>query len=166
MERSGMIPLSERTCSWARSVQIFGDKWSLLIIRDALAGVTKFSDFQQSIGVAKNILSGRLATLCDHGIMARVPQREGSSRVDYVLTPKGKELFPILIAIGQWGDKWVFGTEGEPVRVVDKATGANVQAVSVFSHKGQRLAADDVELKPGPGATDRSINSLKRVVAS
>ncbi|WP_372572321.1 winged helix-turn-helix transcriptional regulator [Ruegeria jejuensis] len=163
MNQMNTTPLQERDCSWARALHIFGDKWSILIIREAFAGVSKFSDFQRNIGLAKNILATRLDMLCEHEVMMRVPQREGSSRSAYVLTPKGQALFPIIVAIGQWGDKWIFGSKGEPVRIVDKETGSPVQPIAVFSHSGRHLNSSDVTMTAGPGASERTTNHLARL---
>ncbi len=163
MPEATLLPLADRNCSWARSLDIFGDKWSMLIIREAFAGVSKFSDFQRNTGAAKNILATRLETLCEHGIFNRVPQREGSTRVSYVLTQKGLGMFPILVALGQWGDKWIFGASGEPVNVVDKISGTPVQTIAVFSHDGRHLGPQDVTLAPGPGASDSTIAHLMRL---
>ena len=125
------IPLAERNCSWARALDILGDRWSLLVVREAFGGMSKFSEFERSTGAAKNILTSRLETLCGNGILRREPQREGSSRMRYVLTAKGLALFPIIVALGQWGDKWIFGADGEPVQVVDRNSGAPVQHIAV-----------------------------------
>ncbi|CAD0187193.1 putative HTH-type transcriptional regulator [Ruegeria sp. THAF57] len=156
------LPLSERNCSWARSLDIFGDKWSMMIIREAFGGASKYTEFQRNTGVARNILTSRLESLCDHGIFQRVPQREGSSRVRYVLTSKGQGLFPIIVALGQWGDKWIFGTQGEPVQIVDKTSSAPVQQVAVFSRDGQQVSPQDVTVTPGPGASDTTRAYLEK----
>lgn len=135
----------------------------MLVIREAFGGASKFSEFSRQTGAAKNILTQRLDSLCKDGILKRVPQKEGSPRHSYVLTPKGLGLFPIIVALGQWGDKWVFGSEGEPVIIVDKTTGAPIQPVTVFSHDGRHLKPEDVGAVPGPGANDATKAHLKRL---
>ena len=139
-------------CSVAQFAEVLGDKWALLIMRDALTGVNTFSGFQKKLGVAKNILSERLSHLVEHGVLERRQTRPGVDRYTYELTTKGKALFPIGTAIMQWGDKWVFGSSGEPVQVLDKKTGAPVQEVGVVSRDGQFLSHDDVLFKPVVGA--------------
>ncbi len=124
----------------------------MLVIREAFSGVTKFMDFQRNTGAAKNILTSRLDTLCKEGIFDRIPQREGSTRYSYVLTAKGKALFPMIVAIGQWGDRWVFGPDGAPVSIIHKQTEAPVQEVAVFAMNGQHLDPGDVVIEPGSGS--------------
>ncbi|WP_372574857.1 winged helix-turn-helix transcriptional regulator [Ruegeria jejuensis] len=163
MNRINSTPLQKRDCSWAPALNIVGDTWSMLIVSAAFAGVSKFSDFQRDIGMSKNILANRLDTLCKYEIMERVPKRKGSRRKVYVLTSRGQALFPIVVAIGQWGDKWLFGGKGEPTRILDKETGSPVQTVAVFSHSGRYLSPYDVTMEAGPGASERSTSHLARL---
>lgn len=154
MPKPARNPLSQRNCSWARTLDLIGDKWSMMIIRETMGGPLKFSELERRIGLAKNILSQRLEHLCAEAILDRVPQRAGSPRFSYGLTAKGYELFPVIVALGQWGDKWLFGAQGQPVVIVDKASGAPVQQVAVFSHDGRYLTPDQADLIPGPGADE------------
>lgn len=146
--------LDSLPCSWARAIDIVGDKWTLMILRDAFAGVSVFSDFRRNLGVAPNILSDRLDRLVTHGILDKRPVRPGVERYDYRLTARGKALFPVLTSLGQWGDKWIFGSDGEPVRVLDRKNRAPIQSVAVTARDGRYLEADDVVYAPGPGAPD------------
>src|SRR6266705_6053341 len=98
--------LEKAECPIARSLDILGDWWSLLIIRDALLGIRRFSEFQKSIGLAKNILTVRLRALVEHGILKTAPASDGSAYQEYVLTPKGRGVFPILVALRQWSDEF------------------------------------------------------------
>ena len=91
-------------CPIARSLDAIGDWWSLLIIRDALMGIRRFSEFQKNLGLAKNILTVRLRALVDHGILKTAPASDGSAYLEYVLTPKGRGVFPVLVALRQWGE--------------------------------------------------------------
>src|SRR4030088_1267126 len=91
-------------CPVARSLDTIGEWWSLLIVRDALTGTRRFSDFQKSLGLAKNVLSARLKKLVARGIMERVPASDGSAYQEYALTQKGRELFPVIVALRQWGE--------------------------------------------------------------
>lgn len=148
--------VKEMNCSVAQFAEILGDKWALLIVRNAFVGVNTFSEFERRLGIAKNVLTERLTHLVDNDILIRRQTRPGVERFTYELTPKGKALFPIGAAIMQWGDKWVFGAEGEPVRIVDKARSAPVQSVQVFSRDGHMLELDDVEFTPGPRSIPQS----------
>jgi len=143
--------LKDYPCAIAQFAEIAGDKWSLLIIRDAFAGIDSFSDFARSIGVANNVLADRLRHLVDHGVLERTPLRPGVDRYRYRLTSAGRALFPITAAMMQWGDKWVFGSRGEPVTMLDRETHAPVQQVAVISRDGRCLGPDDVVYRRGPG---------------
>lgn len=137
-------------CSIAQFAEIMGDRWSLLILRDAFVGVNTFSGFANRLGVAKNVLTERLAHLVENGVLERRRTRPNVDRYTYELTAKGRALFPVGTAIMQWSDKWVFGNQGEPVRVLDKKTGAPVQKVEVISRDGRMLELDDIKYEPGP----------------
>src|ERR1700682_4740811 len=93
-------------CPIARSLDALGDWWSLLIIRDALMGIRRFSEFQKNLGLAKNILTVRLRALVEHGILKTAPASDGSPYQEYVLTPKGRGVFPVLIALRQWSEEF------------------------------------------------------------
>src|SRR6478752_4646818 len=96
-------------CSIARSLEVIGEWWTLLILRDAFFGVTRFEVFQERLGIARNVLAARLDALVDHGVFERRCYDEARSRFDYVLTDKGKALWPVLVTIRQWGDEWISG---------------------------------------------------------
>lgn len=103
--------MSNMPCPIAQSLDIVGEWWSLLIIREAFYGTRRFGDFEARLGIARNILTARLATLTEHGILRRVPSRDGSKYLEYELTEMGQELRPVLLAIGLWGNKWLRGKE-------------------------------------------------------
>ncbi len=140
-------------CGVARPLDAIGDTWSLLIVRDAFDGLRRFGEFQKSLGLAKNILTSRLRTLVMHGVLEAVPASDGSAYSDYVLTEKGRALFPVLVALRQWGDAHFFGA-GEPhVYLVDKAKGRPIRKLEPVSEDGQVLGFDDVDLRfPDTGA--------------
>ena len=96
-------PLHEEPCPVARTVDLIGDRWSLLIVRDAFDGMRRFGEFQRSLGVARNILSDRLKKLVDAGILQTEAAAEGSAYQAYVLTPRGESVFPVVLALRQWG---------------------------------------------------------------
>jgi DNA-binding HxlR family transcriptional regulator len=132
-------------CPVARSLDTIGEWWSLLIVRDALIGTRRFSDFQKSLGLAKNVLSARLKKLVARGVMEQVPASDGSAYQEYVLTQKGRELFPVVIALRQWGETYLFSRGEKRLQVLDKRTGKPLR-VQVQNAKGEILTANDLEL--------------------
>lgn len=138
-------------CSVALALQLIGDRWTLMIIRDAFFGVTRFQDFHQSIGMAKNVLSERLAKLVDGGVFEPVPVGEGSWH-EYRLTPMGRDLLPALLALMQWGDRWLNAPERIPVKVIDRRSGRSIRHIDIRDAGGKALGARDLAFKPGPGA--------------
>jgi DNA-binding HxlR family transcriptional regulator len=145
-------PVHKMNCSWAQFAAVLGDKWSILILRDAFGGIKTFSEFEKRLGVAKNILSERLSQMVEKGILERRQSRPGIERYTYELTDRGKALFPVGVALMQWSDKWVFGSHGEPVKLTDKKSNAPIQAVNVISRDGRHLELEDIQWSPGPGA--------------
>src|SRR5260370_6015686 len=110
-------------CPVAGSLDALGDWWSLLIIRDAFLGLRRFGEFQKNIGLAKNILTVRLRTLVDHGILKTVPASDGSAYQEYVLTPKGRGVFPVLVALRQWSEEFCGESDAFPTLLVDRIKG-------------------------------------------
>ena len=100
--------MQDDACPVARSLDLVGDRWSMLIVRDAFDGISRFSDFQRNLGVAKNILSDRLSALVEEGVLTVQPASDGTSYQQYVLTPKGESLFPVVVALRQWGERHLF----------------------------------------------------------
>lgn len=141
-------------CSIARSLEVIGEWWTLLILRDAFFGVTRFEVFQERLGIARNILTTRLDTLVEHGVMERRTYDEARGRHDYVLTAKGKALWPVLVTIRQWGDDWIVGKGNEPVRMVHTTCGARTDASLTCEHCGERIHRRDVRVVAGPGLED------------
>lgn len=133
-------------CPVARSLDVIGDWWSLLIIRDAISGLKRFGEFQKSLGLAKNILAIRLKGMVEHGIMDSVPVSEGSAYQEYVLTPKGRALLPVIIAMGQWGSAHLFDSDLPTVAAVDAKNRRPLGPVMLCSETGQPLGIDDVLL--------------------
>jgi DNA-binding HxlR family transcriptional regulator len=140
-------------CSIAQTLEVVGEWWTLLILRDAVLGVTRFEDWQRRLGIARNVLSARLDALVEHGILERRRYEEHPPRDEYVLTPKGRDLTPVLEALRAWGDKHA-APDGPPVLMVHDDCGHAVHAVSHCSHCGKRLHRDHVHLEPGPGDPD------------
>ena len=143
-------------CAIARSLEVLGDWWTLLVIREAFLGVRRFADFEAALGISKNILTARLNHLVEHGVLERVDAGVHGTRYEYALTPMGKDLATVLTAIRQWGDRWIFGAGKEPTVVVDKRTGRPIPRVVIRDEKGEPLAGRDMEMRPGPGADART----------
>ncbi len=140
-------------CSVARSLELVGEWWSMLIIREAYYGTRRFDDFQRNLGIATNILTARLRILVRNGLLQKVADPVDRRRFDYRLTEKGRDLFPATIALLQWGDRWLQTPKTIPLRVVSKSDGSPIAAVAVRSTTGKELTMRDVTWIPGPGAT-------------
>ena len=143
-------------CPIARSLEAIGDWWSLLIIREALFGVRRFGEFQSKLGMAKNILSARLRSMVDHGILETAPASDGSAYSEYLLTPKGRGTFPILVALRQWSEEFDDHPEQIATILIDRAKGRPVKKLELRAEDGRLLSPDDTLLKPRPAARRRS----------
>jgi DNA-binding HxlR family transcriptional regulator len=138
----------QELCSVAMTLEIVGERWTWLIIRDAFLGLTRFTEFRQSLGIARNVLSDRLNRLVDEGIFERVPYGDRPLRFEYHLTEKGRELFVALNALRQWGDTYL---SAAPMRVL-RVRGDDTPVVAALVPEGTKaLAVDETELLPGPG---------------
>jgi DNA-binding HxlR family transcriptional regulator len=135
-------------CPVARSLDALGDWWSLLIIRDAFLGIRRFSEFQKNLGCAKNILTIRLRALVERGILKTVPAADGSAYQEYVLTPKGRGVFPVLVALRQWSEEFSGERDGFATLLVDRDTGRPVQKLELRSEDGRPLGDGDTEVRP------------------
>jgi DNA-binding HxlR family transcriptional regulator len=139
-------------CPIARSLDSLGDWWSLLIIRDAFLGKRRFSEFQKSLGCAKNILTVRLRALVDRGILKTAPASDGSAYQEYLLTPKGRGVFPVLVALRQWSEEFSASRGGFATWLVDREQGRPVRKLELHAPDGRLLGAADTMLKPRPAA--------------
>ncbi|WP_331509033.1 helix-turn-helix domain-containing protein [Novimethylophilus sp.] len=141
----------EALCPVARPLDAIGDWWSLLVVRDIFDGLHRFGELQKSLGLAKNILSSRLHNLIEHGIVVTVPASDGSAYHEYVLTEKGRGLFPLLVALRQWGEEYCFGPAECQVQLADRLRGKPVKRLELRSQDGRLLGSDDtVVVKHGP----------------
>lgn len=149
MEEGNMKRTSHKyaSCPVARPLDAIGDWWSMLIIRDAFDGIRRFSDFQRNLGLAKNILTTRLRNLVEHGILAMEPASDGSAYQEYVLTDKGRGLFPVLVALRQWGEEYCFSIGERHVRLVDIKSGQPVRPLELRAQDGRLLGPDDTVVK-------------------
>jgi DNA-binding HxlR family transcriptional regulator len=154
-----MLPRMERAsfedmhCSVAQCLEVVGEWWSLLIVRDAFLGVRRFDDFQARLGISRNILNQRLKRLVEHGVFERVPYQDHPPRSEYRLTDKGRDLWHVLTAMRQWGDRWA-APDGPPLQMRHSTCGRLVDAQPVCSDCGEPLGLRTVTYQPGPGYVD------------
>jgi DNA-binding HxlR family transcriptional regulator len=141
-----------QVCSIARSLEVIGERWTLLIVRDALVGLTRFEEFQAKLGIASNVLANRLKRLCDEELLERVPDPERPGRPKYVLTDKGRELGPALIVLMKWGDRHYPSPGGPPRLTLHAGCGGNIGPDLRCDRCGKHAARGEIELPPGPGA--------------
>ncbi|MGA5200667.1 winged helix-turn-helix transcriptional regulator [Streptomyces variegatus] len=142
-------------CSIARSLTVLGERWTLLVIREALLGRTRFNEFQAALRVSTDILGKRLDGLVEAGVLERRPYREAGHRERYAyhLTPAGRDLVPIIAAFMNWGDTHLAGPSGPPAQMRRRSNGAAIE-VALLDAEGQRVPFDDVECVPGAGASE------------
>jgi DNA-binding HxlR family transcriptional regulator len=157
MERKSFADMH---CSVAQCLEVVGEWWSMLLIRDAFLGVTRFDQFQERLGISRNILNQRLTRLVDEGLMRRVQYSEHPPRYDYRLTAKGRDLWPVLTAMRQWGDKYA-APDGPPLDVIHKACGSVSHAVMTCSACGERLTPREVRAVAGPGDIDSLVGGTR-----
>jgi DNA-binding HxlR family transcriptional regulator len=149
-------------CGVARALEVLGDWWTLLVVREAFFGSRRFADFERHLPIAKNILSRRLQHLVEHGVMERVDAGVSGPRFEYQLTEKGRDLLTVLTALRQWSDRWEFGEGHEPVLVVDRRTGEPVPPLRVTDRDGRELRSRDLRMKPGPEASPETLERFGR----
>jgi DNA-binding HxlR family transcriptional regulator len=148
-----MLPAdyTSQNCSIARTLEVIGERWSMLIVREAFLGTRRFDEYRRRLGIARNVLGTRLERLQAAGVLERVPYHERPVRYEYRLTEKGADLWPALVALLQWGDKYS-APEGPPVVLVHKRCGGGVDDRRRCDRCGAELQARDVRAEPGPGA--------------
>ena len=144
--------LADFHCSVARTVDVIAEWWTPLIVRDAFYGRTRFEEFQQSLGVARNVLTTRLDRLVEAGIMERQRYQEHPPRDEYVLTEKGRDLFPIIAAMLAWGDRWTAGTAGPPLLLIHEPCGKAGSLRATCDQCGELLSLENIRPTTGPGA--------------
>ena len=139
-----------QNCSVARALEVIGERWTLLIVRNAFYGVRRFDDHQRWLGIARNVLQSRLERLVEEGIMSREPYQERPPRYEYRLTQKGRDLWPVLVTLLQWGDRHV-ADSGPPTVLRHRDCGGGVDAHLRCDRCGADLDAGAVEPESGPG---------------
>lgn len=140
-----------QVCSVARALEVVGERWTLLIVRDALLGVTRFEDFRARLGVASNVLAARLDRLCAEDLLERRAYQERPERHEYVPTAKARELFPALFALMKWGDRHYPAEAGLPRLTLHRGCGGEVDARLRCGRCGARVEFANVQVVPGPG---------------
>jgi len=141
-----MEPLAKgRVCSVERTLDILGDRWIFLILREAYFKVGYYDQFIANLGIATNILSNRLKALVDNGIMAREKDPHDARRIRYSLTQKGLDLYPIILALMKWGDRWLSGSEGPPLTLIHKGCGQKLSPITCCAYCKAEVTARDVE---------------------
>lgn len=143
---------ADMNCSVAQSLEIIGEWWTLLIVRDSFLGIRRFDDFVERLGISRNVLANRLDTLVDAGVLERRPYDEARSRYDYLLTDKGRALWPVLVTLRQWGDEWITGAGNEPLLLEHRDHGHTTTARLTCDVCGEQLDARSVRAVNGPGA--------------
>ncbi len=146
-------------CSVAQTLEVVGEWWTMLIVRDCFLGVRRFDEFQRRLGIARNVLSDRLEHLVAHGILDRVPYQSGPPRYEYRLSERGRDLWLVLNALREWGDRWA-ADDGPPVVLEHRACGHEVSIVPTCSSCGEVIDARAVRAHPGPGAVGRPADGL------
>jgi DNA-binding HxlR family transcriptional regulator len=144
----------DQICSLARSLEVLGERWTLLVIRDVFYGKRRFDEIQEDLGVARNVLAGRLARLVDEGILEKRAYSERPPRFEYFLTEKGIDLWPVMISMMHWGDRYL-SDQGPPVVIHHKGCDGEVDDRGFCSACGERLDARDAYARYGPGAPAR-----------
>jgi DNA-binding HxlR family transcriptional regulator len=149
-----MLPndYANQTCSIAAALEVVGERWSLLIVRDVLLGVRRFDELQANLGIARNVLQTRLQRLVEQGVLERLRYHERPPRFEYVLTDKGLDLWPTIVALMQWGDEHARPQAGVPVMLEHRGCGGAVDSHRMCDSCGARLEVRDVRAVPGPGA--------------
>src|SRR3954451_10991529 len=157
MSAMDFLDVDNANCSLGRTVELVGQPWVVLILREVVWGVRRFSDMQEHMGVSKSVLSDRLDHLVRHGVLERRDYQEPGQRrrFEYHLTEKGADLYPVLSALRQWGDKYLADPEGPSLTIAHRDCGAPVR-VKLMCDAGHEVPVDELERRPGPGMRLRS----------
>lgn len=158
--RPEVLEYTRDHCSLAKAMEVIGERWCLLVLREAFFGVRRFADFQATIGIAKNMLSDRLTKLVAHGLLTKEPYRDDGQRerFEYRLTDQGRELFPVIVALVRWGDRWLAGPQGPPLEIHHRGCGSPL-------HVEVRCAAGhgDLSLRDAdPRPTKAAVRKVRR----
>jgi DNA-binding HxlR family transcriptional regulator len=138
-------------CSIARSLELVGERWTLLVVREIFHGRRKFSEMQRTLGVARNVLTSRLQSMVDEGILERRPYSQRPERYEYFLTEKGLDLWPVMISLMHWGDKYEPAADGAPSIVIHKECGGQIDDRRICMKCGKHLEVREAKAVDGPG---------------
>jgi DNA-binding HxlR family transcriptional regulator len=152
----------DEDCSVAQALEVLGDWWTLLVVREAFFGTRRFVELEANLGISKSVLTKRLAHLVERGVLARVDVGEHGTHYEYELTPMGKDLATVITALRQWADRWIAGAGREPLLVVDRRTGKPIPRLRIRGEDGATLRARDMEIRPGPGAGKETLARFRR----
>jgi DNA-binding HxlR family transcriptional regulator len=153
----------DQNCSIARSLELVGERWTILVLRDVFLGRRRFGQLQQSLGVARNVLAARLDRLVGEGILEKVPYQERPLRHEYRLTSKGLDLWPVIVELLRWGDRYAAPAAGPPIVLRHKGCGGELGEHRICTRCGELLEVGDVRAKAGPGAGARvSVDSRSK----
>jgi DNA-binding HxlR family transcriptional regulator len=149
--------IGDMTCSVARALSVIGDRWSLLVLRDAFLGLRRFEEFQRDLGTTRHRLADRLRKLVANGILTRVRYQRHPPRFEYRLTAKGKDLYPVIVSLTRWGDRWMAGKAGPPIELVHKSCGRIAMPALACPECGEKIAARDMIARAGPALRRRGM---------
>jgi DNA-binding HxlR family transcriptional regulator len=154
--RPEALQWSSENCTIGRAMEILGERWTVIVLREVFVGVRRFDDMRARTGIPRQVLTNRLATLCEHGLLRREPYREPGARVreEYRLTQKGLDLYPVLVALREWGDRYLADAAGPPLQTVHRDCGEPVH-VELHCDAGHELEPRAVVPRPGPGLRPR-----------
>ena len=142
--------IGDMTCSVARALSVVGDRWTLLVLRDAFLGVRRFEDFQDDLGATRHRLADRLRKLVAHGVLERVRYGDRPPRFEYRLTEKGRDLYPVVVSLTRWGDRWMADRDGPPVELVHRGCGRRIVPTLTCPECKEPVGARDMRAQPGP----------------
>jgi DNA-binding HxlR family transcriptional regulator len=157
--------VGEMRCSVARSLSVIGDRWTMLILRDAFLGVRRFEDFQRDLRMTRHRLADRLKKLVAHGVLRRERYQERPARYEYRLTEKGIDLYPVVVSLTRWGDRWMAGKAGPPVELVHRGCGHVVSPALHCPDCREPIGARDMSARPGPGLRTKPKRTKQEVPA-
>ena len=142
-----MLPRTydNQVCSVARTLEVIGDRWTMLVVRDAFHGIRRFEEFQERLGIARNVLSSRLTRLVDEGVLEKRLYQDRPPRFEYRLTPKGVDLFPVMVSLMKWGDRHAPSPDGPPVVVLHRGCGGEVDERLLCDRCGEPVTALNAE---------------------
>jgi DNA-binding HxlR family transcriptional regulator len=157
--------LDREHCSLARALAVLGDRWTLLVLRESFMGVRRFEDFEKGLKIARRVLSERLRLLVSEEVLRKIPYQERPTRYEYRLTEKGHALYPVILSLVHWGDRFYAGDAGPPILHTHLACGHDFRSVLTCSECGETLDARAVSLRAGPGALKTARRSRSKTAA-